>query len=369
MHRTVAVFVLAVLSFCLLAMESRQNAHQQKKQTDSLTIMSYNVENLFDTIDNAQTEDDDFTPMGTLHWTKQRYHIKLRRLAQVISRVGGRKWPALVCLVEVENASVIKDLLFHTALGHKAGYKYSITHSSDPRGIDVAILYQPQVLQLLGQVEHTVQFMSQEKRKSRNVLELSFALHNGEKLCVMGVHWPSRREGADLSEPLRCEVARLMRQRCDDLYRGLSVEERDKTHFLLMGDFNEEDHEPAIKEELGAMRTLFYDVGEDEEQLRLYSLMNHEIEGGRIEQPYGSYCFQGVWTQLDHFILSESLFNPRSHLRYRRGSARNYYAPFLGTEHRVAGYRTPRRTYAGTHYVGGYSDHYPICMTLDVSEK
>lgn len=102
-------------------------------------IVSYNVENLFDTIHDERINDVEFTPEGAKHWTSHRYHRKLQHISQTISRVGGRIWPSLVTLVEVENAGVIEDLLHLYGLWGK-GYRYVITNSPDPRGVDVAML-------------------------------------------------------------------------------------------------------------------------------------------------------------------------------------------------------------------------------------
>lgn len=335
---------------------------------DSLTIMSYNVENLFDTIDDKQTEDDEFTPQGAKHWTKYRYKQKLRHLSTVISRIGGRHWPSLICLVEVENAEVMNDLLHNTALGKK-GYSYSITHSPDPRGIDVAFLYRGDDLELIEQHEYQPTFTTDANKKSRSVLELRFRLRNGDELYVYGVHFPSRREGVALSEPHRRDVARLIRSRCDSLYRLLDVEQRRHTHFIIMGDFNEEAHELAIVEDLKSRSKLPNTMTDLSPELELYSLMHPHIEPrNKAQFPRGSYCYQRVWTQLDHFIISESLLKEGAGLRYINASAHNYFASYLASEQIVAGYPTPWRTYGGNHYIGGYSDHYPIVMRLSVEK-
>lgn len=356
------------ISLCLISM-STHNAISHRSYTDSITIMSYNVENLFDTIDDVQTDDEEFTPQGSKHWTKYRYYKKLRHLAQVVSRVGGKHWPSLVCLVEVENAGVLNDLLSQTALGKK-GYKYVITHSQDPRGIDVAFLYRPSELTLVSRQELNPIFTQDPERKSRNVLELHLRLNNGEELYVFGVHLPSRREGVKISEPLRCDVARLIRSRCDSIYEILTTEQRKHTHFIIMGDFNEEAHEEAIAHELGSLSQLpRADESSLGDTLQLYSLMHPRIEPRNKKQfPRGSYCYQRVWTQLDHFIISESMLKEHAHLRYISGSARNYFASYLASEQVVAGFPTPWRTYGGNHYIGGYSDHYPIVLRLSIAE-
>lgn len=345
-----------------------QNAYAQKNKQapeDSLVVVSYNVENLFDTIDNQETNDDEFTPTGAKHWTRKRYYQKLHSLARVLSHLGTKQHlPDIVCLVEVENATVLRDLLHYSGL-KRQGYKFVITHSPDPRGIDVAILYRQDRVELRDKAEYTVAFSKYPERKSRNVLEVCFGLPNGDKLYAMGVHWPSRREGAKESEPLRCDVARLMRTRCDSIYQRLGVEDRERTHFVLMGDFNEEADEEAIAQVLRSDYQIPLSDTPPSDKLELVSLMHRDIAiKANRPQPLGSYCYRDMWVQLDHFIISESLFKSASKTQFIHGSAYNYFAPFLGSKQTCSGYPAPWRTYGGNLYLGGYSDHYPIRLSL-----
>ena len=103
-------------------------------------IMSYNVENLFDTLDNPETADDDFTPNGVYHWNNSRYQTKLQHISKVIVSVGGDFAPILVGLCEIENEYVLRGLTQFSSL-NKLHYKYIHKDSPDPRGIDVALLY------------------------------------------------------------------------------------------------------------------------------------------------------------------------------------------------------------------------------------
>ena len=79
-------------------------------------VMSYNVENLFDTEDNPDKNDNDFLPSGNHHWTRGRYYHKLQQIAKVISAAGEWDTPALIGLCEVENDSVLIHLLNRTPL-------------------------------------------------------------------------------------------------------------------------------------------------------------------------------------------------------------------------------------------------------------
>ena len=125
---TILIYVLAFLSYPANAQSG-------------FRVMSYNVENLFDTEDNPDKNDNDFLPSGNHHWTRGRYYHKLQQLAKVISAAGEWDTPALIALCEVENDSVLTHLLNRTPLKLQQ-YRYCMTHGSDIRGINSALLYQ-----------------------------------------------------------------------------------------------------------------------------------------------------------------------------------------------------------------------------------
>lgn len=321
-----------------------------------LSVLCYNVENLFDTIDDPHTDDNAFLPTGANRWMPHRYWRKLERIAEVISRSGAYLYPAFVGLTEVENESVIRDLVTHPRL-EGAGYRYIVTEGRDPRGIDVALLYRPEIFNL----EHTracnVRIQDEPERHLRHILLVTGRIE-GEVLHIMLCHLPSRRQGARVTEPYRRAVARRMRQICDSLYRADPSD-----HILIMGDFNGMPSEVATRVDLGASLELpsTFSVSLSQE-LQLYNLSATTPEG----TPPGSYYYRGRWEQIDQFIASESLLSGRHTLCYKQGSAHTYAPRYLGRRPRCAGYLAPWATYRGTHYLGGYSDHYPICLTLEV---
>lgn len=365
--RTPYLLLFTIVVLTALSMKEGGKIGHVGSPIDSLTIMSYNVENLFDTIDDVRTNDDEFTPEGAKHWTQHRYRQKLKRIAQVISSVGGKYWPSIITLVEVENASVIDDLLEQTSLRSR-GYKYVITNSLDPRGIDVAILYRATDVELISKREYQVDFREKPDKHSRNILELKLRLPNEDILYVYGLHLPSRREGVAESEPLRCEVLSQLSETIRGIYHNLGVEERRRTHFIMMGDFNEESEEPAMKDVLKSKSRIESYIEDPRDSLELYSLMSRYIdEKSKRQHPRGSYCYRGVWSQLDQFVVSGSLMTSRSKVQYVLGSAQNYTISCLQSDRVVAGYAVPNRTYGGNTYLGGYSDHFPIMLRLSLS--
>ena len=152
-HRYTALFSLA---FHLLTLHI--SSPQLWAQRKLVRVMSYNVENFFDTEDDPTHDDDSFLPTGEHHWTHARYQTKIQHIAEVISAVGGEAFPDLIALMEVENATVLSDLLHRTALGEKAGYRHIITHGEDKRGINVALLYTPETFCLIASEETPYHF-------------------------------------------------------------------------------------------------------------------------------------------------------------------------------------------------------------------
>jgi len=104
------------------------------------TVLSYNVENLFDTLDDPSIPDEEFLPQSEKNWNNERYHKKLDDIAKVISGVNPMDVPEIIGLVEVENKSVLEDLIHTNALKK---FSYGIIHEESPdfRGIDVALIY------------------------------------------------------------------------------------------------------------------------------------------------------------------------------------------------------------------------------------
>ncbi len=116
----------------------------QEKKYAIRTIAFYNLENLFDTI-NDVSKNDEASPIMELKSNRSKvYWDKIDKLASTIAQIGLEKTktsPAIIGVSEVENLSVLEDLVKSKHLAKK---QYGIIHydSPDKRGIDVALLYQ-----------------------------------------------------------------------------------------------------------------------------------------------------------------------------------------------------------------------------------
>ena len=306
---------------------------------ESFRVLFWNVENLFDCKDNPQKNDNEYLPEATRHWTYFRYRDKLRNLAKGIIASGNDYVPDLVGLCEVENDSCLYDLTRRSPL-KEADYRYVMTDSPDMRGIDVALLYQRGSFKL---VQHqSIRIPSEQigHAPTRDILHVTGKLISGDSLDVFVCHMPSRSGGQAMSEPYRIFTAERLKQVVDSV-----MHVRRNPNIIVMGDFNDYPTDRSMKEVLGA-------------DGKLRNLMKGKKEG--------TYRYRGEWGILDHFLVSENLLGKKGSIRTSRKKAQILRHEFLLEEDENYGGDKPFRTYNGMRYQGGFSDHLPIALDLQI---
>jgi predicted extracellular nuclease len=330
------VLLLGILVSCapLKSLTPRRN----------LTVVFYNVENLFDTKDQQGKNDNEFTPDGEKKWDHARYQKKLNDLSRVIAEINTSDLPEIVGLCEVENEVVVKDLM-ETGLLQKG--KYSVVHHESPdiRGIDCALIYRPAEFTVLSHSAIRVVREGNPRFKTRDILYVKGLSRNKEEFHIFVNHWPSRIGGTEETEPSRVVVARLLRTKVDSVMNSSP-----EAHIIVMGDMNDEPDNSSLKEVLGAMPP-------GEEEPYLVNLMFPAFMEGE-----GSYNYRGDWNMLDHLVISPGLLQRRG-FRCTDGRGFVYRSEWMEYSGRN-GVRTPNRTYSGQTYTGGVSDHFPVYFRM-----
>ncbi len=313
-----------------------------------LTIVSYNVENLFDTIDDPNKDDNEFLPGTKSDWNSDKYQKKIKNLAQVISSINKYELPELVGLVEIENENVVQDLINSSFLS--AG-NYGIVHheSPDERGIDVALIYRKDQFQVVEEQAINVFYDFEPKTTTRDILYVKGKLKNGEILYVFVNHWSSRRDGEETSEPKRLYTAALLREKVDVI-----IKKDKKAKIIIMGDFNDEPSNKSLNEVLMAKNHQ-----NPQNKGQLYNLMFDKHLLG-----YGTYYYKTAWNMLDNLIVSSSLLNSPGKYQLSFDGGQIFSARWMMYDNVKTGELTPNRSYSGTSYHGGYSDHLPVYMIL-----
>lgn len=288
--------------------------------------MSWNVENLFDTVHDVGFRDEEFMPTSERRWTGGRYWRKLTDVSRVVAAVaddGGL--PDLIGLCEVENDSVMTTLCRRSVL-RQMEYSYVMTHSEDERGIDVALLYLPVHFRLLDSRSIRVPSRQQGLRPTRDFLYVKGLVLTGkgvDTLHVIVVHLPSRAGGREGDKNRRLAAQRLW-EVVDSVLRT------DGARLVVMGDFNADARD------------------------RIFKHAPLRLTDDRHES--GTYSFRGYWQWIDHILVSPSIDIP--------SPARPVKLPWLLEENKTYGGQMPRRTFRGPAYHGGTSDHLPLLLDL-----
>jgi len=336
-------FILATLAMLLITLVSAQ------KKDQVLTFMFYNVENLFDTENNPEKNDDEFTPDSEKAWDIEKYEKKLNDIASVIKAVNKAELPEIVGLCEVENMKVLEDLIQTKDL--KRG-DYGIIHheSPDTRGIDCALLYNKETFHVLSDEAIPVTFPFDSSMTTRDILHVEGKTEDNEILHLFINHWSSRWGGQKESEPKRLYCAVTLRKAVDNV-----MNQDPRAKIIIMGDFNDEPTNRSIYEMLLANNKR-KNAGDRE----LFNLMYD----GHNQRNEGSYNYQGNWDMMDQIIVSHSVITDKNgwHAGYEDGKILKAEFMLYYDENRKD--YVPNRSYGGPNYYGGISDHLPVYFSL-----
>ena len=345
-------YVLVLLLFQICISFSQKHA---KKYTIR-TIAFYNLENLFDTI-NDLSINDEASPMMELKFNRsQVYWDKIDKLASTIAQIGleeAKTSPAIIGVSEVENRSVLEDLVKSKHLAQK---KYGIIHydSPDKRGIDVALLYQEKYFSpIFHEVFNPNIYRNNRKVFTRDQLLVTGYL-DGELIHLIVNHWPSRSGGEAKSRPLR-EKAAYQNQKIIDKVRKKDTNAK----IIIMGDFNDDPINSSFKKILKTKRKK-KNVGEND----IYNPYENLHRKG-----YNTLAYRDNLNLFDMILISSPLLDKgkKDFSTYKMYQAMIFNKRFLSdTKGKYKGY--PFRSFSNGGYTGGYSDHYPVYMYL-IKEK
>jgi len=317
----------------------------------SICIAFYNQENLFDTIDDPLKDDNEFLPGAEKQWNTQKYQTKIENMSSVIAAMNEGNAPELLGLCEIENAQVLTDLSMHKNL---KSHHYKLIHFEGPdkRSIDNALLYKSASFKVLHAVAVPIQMPDDADFKTRDILYVKLETKSKDHLVLLINHFPSRSGGELESRPKRIFVASVLRNMVDTI-----LEKDPNENIIVMGDFNDEPMDASMDSVLRAKESMYNLYGGN--------LYNPMVEIQQIG--FGSYMHRGKWNMLDQIILSNGLVIGNRKYVFRKESADMFKEPWmLETDQKYKG--SPKRTYAGNKYIGGYSDHLPVYLYLDLKK-
>jgi hypothetical protein len=356
---------------CALLLSLSPKTFGQSKKFRIHTIAFYNFENLFDTINDPNTFDEDWTPKGSQHWTIDKYQNKLHNLSRVLAEIGSSENPDTPTFIggcEIENRGVLEDLILQPKLVDK---EYGIIHfdSPDKRGIDVALLYRKKYfhpttysniplyvfqskskskLESDEKTDDILTVSSKNKRVYTRDQLLVTGFLEGEEIHLIVNHWPSRSGGEQRSSPFREAAGALNRKIIDSLQHI-----NPNAKVITMGDLNDGPYNKSVKIALGAKAKKA-----EVQQFGIYNPFEEMAKKGM-----GTIAHRDAWDIFDQIMVSESLLKTDySSLQFWKAGI--YNKSFLvQTSGQFKGY--PLR-HSATEI--GFSDHFPVYIYL-IKEK
>jgi hypothetical protein len=341
------LFMKKIILFFFITLVAVSFSQEKKYKVSAIGF--YNFENLFDTINDPNKNDDDFTPEGTMKYTQAVYFDKLEKLSSVVVKLGTELTPdglAVLGVAEIENTSVLEDFAKHPNVAHR-NYKVIHYESPDFRGIDVALLYNPKYFTPQYSETLTVELARDGGGTyfTRDILYV-FGLFDGEPMHFFVNHWPSRRGGA-ASSPKREYAASVAKAKIDSI-----VADNPDAKIILMGDLNDDPTNASVRKVLGAEGSL------------------NKVKRGGLFNPFydmykkgiGTLAYNDVWNLFDQIIVSSG-FTDEKVGGYKFHKAKVFNEPHMYQQTgRYKGY--PFRSYSFGQYIGGYSDHFPTYIYL-----
>lgn len=309
---------------------------------DKELIAFYNVENLFcPDVPRKHKLDPAFS--GLQNWDERKYQNKLLKIAQVFQLIleNEKSLPMLIGLSEVQGRQPLEELVKL----HPFNSTYGIVHyeSMDERGVDVALLYDKNKIEIISSEPISYIFAMETKDSeyydtTRDVLFCKVK-YVDTLMNIFVLHLPSKRE-KDINKPKREYILRDLHQKISDL---ISTTAQD---VIICGDFNENP---------------------DEEMIANF-IYNGDLNK-MLANPYADLFKDGKFSTFhyksgllfDQMILSASFFNTNSPLLFKEAKVFNH-EKLSNWDKKFEG--RPFRTYAGTRYLGGYSDHFPVLTSF-----
>lgn len=341
--------LIAFLLLCSSALYSLSEAQDRH----TLTLVSYNVENFFDTIPSKQWDDSEYLPSGPKAWSGERMIRKAHQIAEVVSHVSEWEWPAIIALQEVESDACL-DLLAHRTKLSPVGYRYLCGTGSDERGSHVALLYDPDRFALQHTEEWPLFVSADSVYPTRNLLYARGIMPSGAALSVIVCHLPSRR-GGESSARAREQVVAMLRHRTDSLLAVAPTEA-----IIVLGDFNATPSESLTNDWASPLEV--YET--TPLRSRMVDLTPPRAHTESQDLPPGSYYYRKQWQAIDRLMVSANLLSDEDLPRVQPDSVHVSLPPKSYLLDKPTPWGRPRRTYGGDHYLGGPSDHLPLVAQI-----
>jgi len=354
MKKLLLLPLLALLAVTGMSAQKKAADKSAKARYEVYGVAFYNLENLFDTINNNGKYDLEFSPAGARQWDGKKYWSKINNLARAITNFTTQttpSGPAFIGVSEIENRSVLEDLV--KAVDNrlisegKRPWGLRVVHhdSPDRRGVDVGALYNPRYFKFVDVSNTTLCIPENPTFRTRDQMCVTGVM-GGDTVSVIVNHWPSRRGGEAESSWLREAAAALNARIAADL-----LKQYPDIGIITMGDMNDDPYNKSVSQTLGAVK----DMAKTEPG-GLYNPFWEKLDKG-----IGSYIYRGGWNLFDQIIVNSNIVDGKCGLKFHAAEVLNKHF-LLQQDGQYKGY--PLRTFSGGAWTDGYYDHLPTEIFL-----
>ncbi|MDE5940911.1 MAG: endonuclease/exonuclease/phosphatase family protein, partial [Muribaculaceae bacterium] len=254
------IFLLPLLALAIaLGASAQENRSDNggRRQYQVFGVAFYNLENLFDTINNNGSYDLEYSPEGAKKWNGRKYRSKIANLARAITSFTTPttpNGPAFIGVSEIENRSVLEDLV--KAIDErlksegKQPWHLRIVHhdSPDRRGVDVGALYNERYFKFMNVTNTPLIIADKPNFRTRDQMCVTGRM-GADTVSIIVNHWPSRLGGQEQSSPLREAAAATSKHIADSIWAL-----RPNEGVIVMGDLNDDPQNKSCAQVIGASK-------------------------------------------------------------------------------------------------------------------
>jgi exonuclease III len=340
------VLIFRCFSYCI----SQQNIPLSKS---TQTIAFWNVDKLYDIINDPVDNDEDFLPAGPKQWNDEKYKKKITDIAKVIASINEKELPSIIGLAEVENQKVLEDLVASPKL-RKAKYGNVLYDGKDPDGLNVAMLFKKDEVEIIDSKLIPVVSTFELKDVIKDILYVKCKIKADNIYHIFINHWPSRSFG-DQDELKRISAAISLRREVDNV---LNLDNR--ARIIIMGDFNDEPTNKSLMQMMNAINK--------RKNLNYRDLYNMMYDSHNMTDE-GSFFENGKFLMFDQIIVSPEILNKASGSYLEFGEGKIFIGENISKTDTLPNIKAPVPTYSGDMYIGGASSHFPVFVILKKEEK
>ena len=327
-------------------------------------IAFWNLENLFDIENSPRRSDKLKRAIGKdlKGWDEPKLSTKIDQLSKIIKLMNNGLGPDILGVCEIENKHVLERLVVALA---SLSRNYKIVHADtkDQRGIDVAIIYDADMLEVeQGNIDTAnpgiltdlvFNHFVMRRTATRDILQVNFLTKvKRNRIIVMVNHWPSRSGGEYESQGYRFIAGETLAY----FHQRIMEEHGEDTAVISLGDYNDEPHNLSLTQYALSNRSRTKVVMGN--NAYFYNLMWDIIGDGN-----GSFFFENSPNMLDQILVNENVIKKTSVFQIKHGSVKVEKV----TEMTNPGTYKKPIPFGGMGKdpnVNGYSDHFPVSVVV-----